>query len=388
MGSGRAHVAGVDLTFSAPKSVSVLFALGGAEVATSVAEAHRTAVSGAVSYVERHALAAVRREGTERHVIPTSGMVAGVFTHAVNRSHDPHVHSHVVMVNLVHGEDGRWGACDRRGLDAHRAAAGAIYEAQLRDGLRSALGVSWTRPMQGSAEIVGVDPVLRGEFSSRSADIRRHVAAVGSRTARGQRVAWAVTRPGKSAAPGFAQLSADWDRRAQALGAAPLAVTRSQPMVRRAVLDEHGFAAVLSATPHGGAYRRDVVRAFATAARDGASAPAVERVTDLWLPSGGVGVNEPIHRRGDASPGRHLVNELGPRPVDPDAHGVWHDAAMVIEHYRQRWGLGRSPEALGGAPQASLPVEQLVDHLRTARHVEVARARLGVREVRQMELGR
>jgi conjugative relaxase-like TrwC/TraI family protein len=389
MGSGRARVAGMDLTFSAPKSVSVLFALGGTDVASTVAEAHRDAVSGAVAYIERHALAAVRREGSERRVVPTSGMVAGVFTHAVNRNHDPHVHSHVVMANLVHGEDGRWSACDRRGLEAHRAAAGAIYAAQLRDGLRSGLGVGWTRPMAaGSAEIVGVDPALCGEFSSRSADIRRHVAEVGGRTARGQRVAWAVTRPDKIVAPGFAELSADWSRRAQALGEGPLEVTRSPSTVGHTVLDEHGFAAVLSETPHGGAYRRDVVRAFATAARDGAPGSALERVTDLWLPAGGVGVGEAMHRRSDASPGPHLVKELGPRPVDPGAHGVWHGAAMAIEDYRERWGLGRSSDALGSEPKASLPVEQLVDHLRTARCVAEARARLGVREIRGMELSR
>jgi conjugative relaxase-like TrwC/TraI family protein len=391
MGSGRAQVAGVDLTFSAPKSVSVLFALGGAEVAGFVAEAHRDAVSGALAYLERHALGAARREGGERHVIPTSGMVAGFFTHAVNRNQDPHLHSHVVMANLVHGEDGRWGACDRRGLEAHRAAAGATYAAHLRAGLRSALGVGWTRPMSGSAEIVGVDPVLRGEFSSRSSDIRRHVAEMGSRTARGRRVSWAVTRPDKQVAPGFQELSAEWARRARAVGAEPLTVMRTARTgrtARHAVLDEHGFAASLSETPHGGAYRRDAVRAFAIAARDGASASALERVTDFWVPAAGVGVAEQMHRRREVSPGVHLLNVLGARPVDPDAHQVWHRAAMEVERYRERWKVHRSTDALGGQPRSSLPVEQLVDHLRTARHVEEARARLGVRQVRRMELER
>ncbi len=393
MGSGRAQVAGVDLTFSAPKSASVLFALAGPEVAARVADAHRDAVAGAVAYVERHALGAARREGTERVVIPTSGMVAGVFTHAVNRNHDPHLHSHVVMANLVHGADGRWGACDRRGLEAHRAAAGAVYAAHLRAGLGSALGVGWTRPMAGPAEIVGIAPELRGEFSSRSADIRRHVAETGSRTARGRRVAWAVTRPAKAAAPEFSELAAEWAHRARAVGATPLTVARAEPAARDRVLDEHGFAAVLSETPHGGAYRRDAVRAFATAARDGAPAAALERMADLWLPATGdvgvaVGVAEPMHQRRDVTPGRHLLGALGPRPLDPDAHGVWHGAAKEIEQYRERWGLTRSPDALGAEPKASLPVERLVDHVRTERHVAEARARLGLRQARGLELGR
>ncbi|HVT41384.1 MAG TPA: MobF family relaxase, partial [Acidimicrobiales bacterium] len=111
----RASVAAFDLTFSAPKSVSVAFGLGGAAVAREVVAAHLAAVSGAVRYLEQHGVTAVRRAGPDRAVLSTSGMVAARFTHGLNRNGDPHLHSHVVMANLVHGADGRWGACDRRG---------------------------------------------------------------------------------------------------------------------------------------------------------------------------------------------------------------------------------------------------------------------------------
>ena len=117
-------------------------------------------------------------------------------------------------------------------------------------------------------------------------------------------------------------------------------MTRSRPAAHDGVLDEHGFAAVLSETPHGGAYRRDAVRAFATAARDGAPAASLERMADLWLPAtGAVGVAEPMRQRRDVTPGRHLLGALGPRPLDPDAHGVWRGAAKEIDQYRERWGL-------------------------------------------------
>ena len=53
MGSGRASVAAFDLTFSAPKSASVLFALGGEEAAAVVAAGHAAAVTGALGYLER-----------------------------------------------------------------------------------------------------------------------------------------------------------------------------------------------------------------------------------------------------------------------------------------------------------------------------------------------
>jgi hypothetical protein len=80
--------------------------------------------------------------------------------------------------------------------------------------------------------------------------------------------------------------------------------------------------------------------------------------------------------------------------VDPVAHAVWRDAAHALENYRQHWGVTRSPDAFGldALPSglASVPTPRLVDHLRTAQHVETARQRLGWREppAREMDRGR
>ncbi len=159
IGSTRVQVTAFDLTFSAPKSVSVLFALGGPDTARQVVARHADAVAGALSYLEVHGVTARRRSGEDRVVLPTSGAAAGLFTHGVNRNGDPHVHAHVVMANLVHGVDGRWSACDWRGLDAHRRAASAVYEAHLRTALTDTLGVRWTNS-SGRPEIAGLAPAL------------------------------------------------------------------------------------------------------------------------------------------------------------------------------------------------------------------------------------
>jgi conjugative relaxase-like TrwC/TraI family protein len=188
--SGRATVLGFDLTFSAPKSVSVLFALGGEEVAHHVLASHVEAVHGALSYVESRALSARRGSGEWREVVPTTGLLAGTFTHGVSRNLDPHLHTHVVAANLVHGIDGRWSACDQRGLSAHRNAASALYDAHLRAELSARTGVHWAQTPGLQAEIKGISPLLVGEFSSRSADIRRHMSTWGSHSARGAHVAW------------------------------------------------------------------------------------------------------------------------------------------------------------------------------------------------------
>jgi hypothetical protein len=241
---------------------------------------------------------------------------------------------------------------------------------------------------------VGVRPELLGEFSTRAADIRRHMHEAGTRSGRGARVAWAATRPGKSPAAPFADLVGTWQRRSRAVGGPPRLEPGFVPGPRpagRATLDEHRFAGVLSLTPHGGARRRDVVTAFGTAARDGAPAPSLERVVDHWVPPGPVGVAEPLHQRATAIPANHLLRALGPRPVDPDAHEVWLGAAHAIDAYRDRWGLGRAVEPLGtsGTPPslASLPTTRLADHVRTERQLQVARAQLGWPEPVAVELG-
>ena len=187
--------------------MSVVFALGGEEAARHVVAAHREGVQGALRYVESHALSAPRGSGEQREIVPTTGLVAASFTHGVNRKLDPHLHTHVVMANMVHGFDSRWSACDHRGLSAHRAAASAVYESHLRAQLSIRLGLRFVEAPGLRAEVGGVSPFLLGEFSSRAADIRRHMAEQGAHSARGARVAWAATRPDKRAGLDFGELS-------------------------------------------------------------------------------------------------------------------------------------------------------------------------------------
>jgi conjugative relaxase-like TrwC/TraI family protein len=399
--AGRTRrVAGFDLTFSAPKSASVLFALGGEEVARAVVAAHTEAVAGALGYLERHGVGAARwcRADGTRAVVATSGCTGALFTHGVSRNLDPHLHSHVVVVNAVHGVDGRWSACDGRGLDAHRAAAGGVYEAHLRHGLTTALGVRWESPSGPAGrtpEIAGVPPAVLGEFSSRSADVRMHASAMRARSGRGRHVAWAATRPPKTTGIPYDELVVDWRRRAclagpqldVARGAGP---SRSglDDAARGDTYDEHRFAGEIAVTPHGGAFRRDVVAAFARSTRDGTPSASLDRVTDLWVPEAGVGVAEALTTRRSVVPAPHHLRALGPRPIDPAGHETWLTAARTVDAYRERWGIERATEPLGtDGTLSSLPPRRLADHLRVARQLDAARARLGRRAPAEMELG-
>jgi conjugative relaxase-like TrwC/TraI family protein len=390
--STRATVLAYDITFSAPKSASVLFGLGGEEVARQVQDGHTEAVFGALAYMDARAVSATRQQGVDREVICIDGLVAGAFTHGANRNADPHLHTHVVMANLAHGEDGRWSALDQRGIWAHRAAIGAVYDAHLRFELTVRLGVQWTQTPFTSAEISGLSPIVLGEFSSRAADIARHQFEHNVHSPRGRRVAWAATRPAKVGGMPFEEIVPQWQQRAAAVLATPHELTSvlGHRRPERATLSEHQFAGVLSVAPDGGARRRDVVAAFAQSARHGAPVATVQQLTDTWAPEPAsvVGVAETVRRRDTVVPGPHLLRALGPRPLDVGAHSVWREAAQCIDDYRQRWQVVAS-ETLGvELCQADWPTVRMVDHLRTTNLVQAARTRLGRREPMMVELGR
>jgi conjugative relaxase-like TrwC/TraI family protein len=91
---GREPVPGFDLTFSAPKSVSLTWALGGHPVSGQVMEAHRAGVEAALSYMERSACWARRGKGG-RTFVPGSGFLAAAYVHRSSRAGDPQLHTHV-----------------------------------------------------------------------------------------------------------------------------------------------------------------------------------------------------------------------------------------------------------------------------------------------------
>ncbi len=176
---GRRHgtesVRGFDLTASAPKAVSVLFALGDEAVRTAVVEAHDAAVAAVVDWIEDHAHTRYRVEG-QVGVFDTEGIVAAVFRQHTSRALDPQLHSHVVIPNRVASNDGRWLSLDARTLKKDQQTLSALYHAGLRAELTKALGVGWREPVNGIAEMAGIDDEVLAEFSSRTAEVEERMA--------------------------------------------------------------------------------------------------------------------------------------------------------------------------------------------------------------------
>jgi conjugative relaxase-like TrwC/TraI family protein len=198
---GRSRVAAFDLTFSAPKSVSVLFAVGEPALGRALVEAHEEAVVAAVGYLEREACRVRRGRGGVRREAG-EGFVAAAYRHRMSRAEDPQLHTHVVAANMARGGDGRWTALDATPIYRHAKAAGFLYQAHLRAAGRERLGwVRWGPVRKGMAEIEQIAPEVLREFSTRSRQIEereRELLASGIEVRRAGREAIAhATREGK-----------------------------------------------------------------------------------------------------------------------------------------------------------------------------------------------
>lgn len=172
----RKTVAGFDLTFSAPKSVSVAWAMADEPTRQRIYAAHVRALEFVIADGERRVF--VTRTGRGGVVSEdVRGVVATAFDHWDSRAGDPQLHTHVVVLNRVQAvSDGGWRSLDSKAL--FRAAVGMseLYNGVLADLLTAELGVGWSPQTRRRSpvekwEITGVEEGLRSEFSQRTTDI-------------------------------------------------------------------------------------------------------------------------------------------------------------------------------------------------------------------------
>jgi conjugative relaxase-like TrwC/TraI family protein len=288
------RVAGFDLTFSAPKSVSLLYALGSPEQAAPARAAHDQAVAEGLAYLERHAV--VARRGTDGlRQITTSGLVAAGFVHRTSRNGDPQLHTHVLAANVVHGADDRWSAPDARGLYFHARTAGFVYQASLRASLVESLGVSFGPVRNGAADLAGMDATVLRRFSTRRVEIENYLSEFGGSSKRSAELAALATRAPKTArtdpAPDAAELRAQWRQLATEHGIDLDHLFPAFGPPRKVALgtaETRELAALLlgpaGLTAQDSSFeRRDVVRAVAERALDGAHFDAIEAAVDVTM---------------------------------------------------------------------------------------------------------
>ena len=159
-----------DMTFSAPKSVSVMAIVGGDE---RLVAAHETAVREALEEAEKYSATRVRLAGLNENRATGNWIVAS-YTHDTSRQLDPQLHTHAVAANLTYdGTEGRWKALQASGLYERRSYLTEVYRNALAREVR-ALGYEVenrhdVRGRDKGFEIAGFSQDLLDKYSQRSA---------------------------------------------------------------------------------------------------------------------------------------------------------------------------------------------------------------------------
>ena len=223
---GERGVHGFDLTFCAPKSVSLVRALRTDDVvAKAIADAHTTALAEAMEYLAAHAgYTRVHNPHTgEKDLVRLPGLAAVAYQHETSRCGDPHLHTHVIVPNRQVRADGQMVSIDGTSLYHEARAAGVIYQATLRRELHRSMAFEWSPvdPSTGMAGLAGVDRATITAWSRRSTALREWAAhnlkvVDGPLSAAQLATAQKATRPAKPEELAWAQLLHQW--RADARG--------------------------------------------------------------------------------------------------------------------------------------------------------------------------
>lgn len=218
-GEAVAHVenrrAGFDLTFSMPKSASVMAYVAGDK---RILAANMIAVVKTVAWVEKN-LAEGRRDVEGRKVpVQTGNLVYALFQHDTSRALDPQGHIHAVIANLTRMPGGKWQALHAEKLWSRNTVIGAIYHAHLRGELER-LGYSLgMKGKHGTFEIAGVPKAVLAEFSRRRTEILARATQLGIKSPEGLREITKRSRDPKLGVEDRAALKQEWVSRATALG--------------------------------------------------------------------------------------------------------------------------------------------------------------------------
>ncbi len=168
------HRPGLDITFSAPKSVSLEALVHAApKAAARIIRAHDEAVTATLDFIERELLETRGWDPAtrKRPRIKADGLVAATFRHYASRNLDPQLHTHSVVANMTRNPDGEWRSADFIRIERAKLLIGAHYRAELRRRIE-ALGYATEQTMVGSVpgfEIAGYDKATLEAFSTRRA---------------------------------------------------------------------------------------------------------------------------------------------------------------------------------------------------------------------------
>lgn len=299
-------VLGYDVRFSAPKSISLVYALGDVETRERVLKVVDHAVRDALHYLESEACLVQRGRGGEQ-TERGRGFVGMAFRHRMSRAGDPALHVHVVLSNLTRAQsDGRWlTLANPKGespLWTFSKATGYVFQASLRAEMLREFGLEHGAVRNGYADLVGIDRGAIEGFSSRSQEIREAMTALGTSGARAAEIAAYKTREAKDYDVDADAKIEEWIAQAADYGLSPddvrqmvSAGTRREPTAITQVHIDAALGALETTTAHFD--RRQLLCALANQLREGGDADSLGAMVDRILGSERV---VPIHKANGA----------------------------------------------------------------------------------------
>ncbi|MBW4639014.1 MAG: relaxase domain-containing protein [Gloeocapsa sp. UFS-A4-WI-NPMV-4B04] len=229
---GKKERAGVDLTFSAPKSVSLACLVGGD---SRLEEAHRIAVRRTIDLIEERY--AFTRINDER--VKTGNLIVAVWHHDTSRELDPHLHSHCLLMNCTQSPDGKWRTLSNEEFFRNKILLGQIYRNELALECRK-LGYEIEPHPKELFEIKGYTREQIEAFSKRHEQIKEKLAEIGlAETTENKIWAWRKTRVKKNHEIDRKEMLPYWHEEADLYGIThPLTDLAPQVIVAPPALEE------------------------------------------------------------------------------------------------------------------------------------------------------
>lgn len=223
---------GWDLTFSAPKSVSLIWSQLDRHGRRKIEAAHQAAVERAIAFIEQQAALSRRGKGGVERV--EAKLAVAAFQHGTSRALDPQLHTHCLLLNLGVCADGRVRSLVSKPVYQNKMLAGAIYRLELAQQLSHTLGL---RPQRKKScfEIIGVPQKTIERFSKRRQAIEAKLGELGIDTASAAAFATLKTRQVKDLVPPRQELFERWRQEAREAGFCQMTV--------RGLLGRHRAAA-------------------------------------------------------------------------------------------------------------------------------------------------
>ncbi len=171
----KEHASGIDLTFSAPKSVSVVCELKDKKIQ----ELHEIAVKNTLEYIEKDFIYRRTKNEDGKFVKRMDNMIATLFTENTSRALDPQLHTHCVVYNITFDENDKAGSAFFKDIFNNKKFLGFIYRNELANQLRKEGYEIEFDAKRENFEIKGVNTEIINLFSTRSSEIKQKLEELG-----------------------------------------------------------------------------------------------------------------------------------------------------------------------------------------------------------------